>query len=85
MGWKHRLSNLELVRHGTPRLDNLTGTRAWTELTMKTGRWSKLPQGREAAQLLCGKASIQLTATVALFLTYVNCFAESGAPAAGCP
>jgi hypothetical protein len=27
MGWKNRLADLKLVRHGTPRLDNLIGTR----------------------------------------------------------
>jgi hypothetical protein len=70
MGWKNRLADLEFLRHGTPRLENLTGTRARTEPMMADAYWS--PQGLRAAQML----GHHVAATFPLFLTHVNSFAK---------
>jgi hypothetical protein len=83
MGWKNRLADLEFVCHGTPRLKNLTGTRARTEPLMAADDWSPRRRAqsrsntRPSGHHSCG-------GTFPLFLTYVNSVAETGPPAAGC-
>ncbi len=81
MGWKNRLADLELVRHGTPRLENRTGTRAWTAPLMTFEDDRSPHQGLEPHR--CSMmTSTQLAATFPLFLTYVNCLTETRPPAA---
>ena len=52
MGRENRLADLELVRHGTPRLENRTGTRAWTEPMIVPEDDRRPPSGLGAAQML---------------------------------
>lgn len=52
MGWKNRLADLEFVRHGIPRLENRTGTRAWTEPVMTIEDDRSPLSGLGAAQML---------------------------------
>src|SRR3712207_3349564 len=83
MGWKNRLPDPELVRHGTPRLENRTGTRAWTAPLMTTQDDRRALLGLEPRRCSI-MTSTQLAATFPLLLTYVNCFAETGPSVASC-